>query len=143
MFHKTGTIGADEWYKTVFKPFLDGGLHSGEVGGPETGAAFKTVFNVVVMRGREAENETVAVIMVSPSESGDAIAKFFDDKNPFWQAGRDDGWLVGPITSYKTAPFLVRGPDPKTGFPPDFKKGQGAQLARHPHVAAPLVHAAR
>lgn len=129
VFHKTGTIGADEWYKTVFKPFLDGGLHSGEVGGPETGAAFKTVFNVVVMRGREAENETVAVIMVSPSESGDAIAKFFDDKNPFWQAGRDDGWLVGPITSYKTAPFLVRGPDPKTGFPPDFKKGQGAQLA--------------
>ena len=128
-FHKTGTVGADEWYKTAFAPFLNGALHSGEAGGHETGAAFKTVFNVVVMRGREAENETVAVIMVSPSESAAKIVKFFDDKNPFWQTGRDAGWLLGPITCYKTTPFLCRGPDPKTGFPPGFKKGNGAQLA--------------
>ena len=90
VFHKTGTTGADDWYKNAFKPFLDGGLHSGEVGGPETGAAFKTVFNVVVLRGREAENETVAVAFVHPQASSDAIAKFFDDKNPFWQTGRDE-----------------------------------------------------
>ena len=84
MFHKTGTIGADDWYKNAFKPFLDGGLHSGEVGGPDVGAAFKTVFNATVMRGREAENETVAVAFVHPKASTDLIAKFFDDKNPFW-----------------------------------------------------------
>lgn len=113
----------------MFKPFLDGGLHSGEVGGPETGAAFKSVFNVTVMRGREAENETVCVVMVSPTETADTIVEFFDGTNLFWQIGRDDVWLVGPITSYKTTPFLVRSPDPKTGFPPEFKKGQGAQVA--------------
>ena len=32
VYHKTGTMGADDWYKNAFKPFLDGGLHSGEVG---------------------------------------------------------------------------------------------------------------
>merc|ERR1712216_673943 len=117
VFHKTGTMGADDWYKNAFKPFLDGGLHSGEVGGPETGAAFKTVFNVSVLPGREAENETVAVAFVHPQASSDAIAKFFDDKNPFWQQGREEGWLLGPITNFKTTPFLVRGPDPKTGYP--------------------------
>ena len=72
VYHKTGTMGADDWYKNAFKPFLDGGLHSGEVGGPVTGAAFKTVFNVVVLRGREAENETVAVLFVHPKASTDA-----------------------------------------------------------------------
>ena len=79
VYHKTGTMGADDWYKNAFKPFLDGGLHSGEVGGPVTGAAFKTVFDVVVLRGREAENETVAVFFVHPKASTDAIAKFFDE----------------------------------------------------------------
>ena len=125
VFHKTGTMGADDWYKNAFKPFLDGGLHSGEVGSPETGAAFKTVFNATVLRGREAENETVAVAFVHPQASSDAIAKFFDDKNPFWQQGREEGWLLGPITNFKTTPFLVRGPDPKTGYPPQWKKGNG------------------
>ena len=128
-YHKTGTMGADDWYKNAFKPFLDGGLHSGEVGGPETGAAFKSVFNVTVMRGREAENETVAVAFVHPKASTDAIAKFFDDKNPVWQTGRDEGWLLGPITNFKTSPFLVRGPDPKTGYPPTWKKGSGVLVA--------------
>jgi len=129
VFHKTGTMGADDWYKNAFKPFLDGGLHSGEVGGPETGAAFKTVFNVTVMRGREAENETVAVAFVHPKASTDAIAKFFDDKNPFWQTGRDEGWLLGPLTNFKTTPFLARGADPKTGYPPQWKKGSGVLVA--------------
>eukprot|EP00228_Micromonas_bravo_P006475 CAMPEP_0203019402 /NCGR_PEP_ID=MMETSP1401-20130829/25680_1 /ASSEMBLY_ACC=CAM_ASM_000894 /TAXON_ID=38833 /ORGANISM="Micromonas pusilla, Strain CCAC1681" /LENGTH=331 /DNA_ID=CAMNT_0049761159 /DNA_START=403 /DNA_END=1398 /DNA_ORIENTATION=- len=129
VFHKTGTMGADDWYKNAFKPFLDGGLHSGEVGGPETGAAFKTVFNVVVMRGRETENETVAVAFVHPKASTDLIAKFFDDKNPFWQTGRDEGWLLGPLTNFKTTPFLARGADPKTGYPPQWKKGSGVLVA--------------
>lgn len=129
MTHRTGDVGVDEWYNTVFKPFQDGGLHSGEVGGPDSGPAFAKVFDVVVMRGREPVNETVSVAMIHPKESSEGLARFFDDSNPFWEEGREAGWLEGPITHYKASPFLVRNPDPKTGLPRDLKKGEGIMLA--------------
>ena len=67
--------------------------------------------------------------MIRPKESSEGLARFFDDSNPFWEEGREAGWLEGPITHYKASPFLVRNPDPKTGLPRDLKKGEGIMLA--------------
>ena len=91
------------------------GLHSGEVGGPAAGPAFAKVINLTILRGRTPEavgGETVAVFMLVPNENGDpaakgareAIQKFFVDTgkgaNPFWQEGRDAGWVGTDLTQW-------------------------------------------
>lgn len=133
MTHATGTAGFDAWYKDAFLPFQKDALHSGEGGGPEFGPSFAKVFDVMVYRGRDGESERCAVAFVHPPDVTETLGKFFVDEgkgaNPFWQIGRDAGWLSGPVTTWQSSTFLFRGVDPKTGFPPDLKKGQGVMIA--------------
>mgnify|MGYP000002673629 FL=1 len=114
VFHGLGSYTYEKWYKEVFSPF-EAGLHSGEVGGPVAGPAFAKVINLTILRGRNPEaagGETVAVFMLVPNENGDpaakgareAIQKFFVDTgkgaNPFWQEGRDAGWVGTDLTQW-------------------------------------------
>ena len=142
VYHGLGSYTYEKWYKEVFSPF-EAGLHSGEVGGPEVGPAFAKVINTTILRGRNPEaegGETVAVFMIVPNENGDpaakgareAIQKFFVDTgpgaNPFWQEGRDAGWVGTDLTQLTYNLNFFRGANPKTGYPDDWKKGSGVGL---------------
>ena len=139
VFHGLGSYTYEKWYKEVFSPF-EAALHSGEAGGPEVGPAFAKVANLTVLRGRNPDapgGETVAVQMFVLNENADpaakgaltAIQKFFVDTgpgaNPFWQEGRDAGWVGTDLTQWSASTGFLRGANPKTGYPDDWKKGTG------------------
>ena len=139
VFHGLGSYTYEKWYKEVFSPF-EAALHSGEAGGPEVGPAFAKVANLTVLRGRNPDapgGETVAVQMFILNENADpaakgaltVIQKFFVDTgpgaNPFWQEGRDAGWVGTDLTQWSASTGFLRGANPKTGYPDDWKKGTG------------------
>ena len=76
-------------------------LHTGELGGPKFGKAFATTFALGVLRGKEKADERVGTYFVHPTSEAKAFQAFFTDTgpkaNPFWQTGRDAGWLTGEV----------------------------------------------